>query len=156
MHWHCYNTGLSSVDNPPLSQTRPMPQLLLNIDVSDLKAAERFYADAFGLQPARRLGSQVLEMHGAQCAIFLLSKPAGTRVAGAASRDYARHWTPIHVDWVVDDLEAALRQALAAGAVQEGAIRAADWGRIVQVADPFGHGWCLLQFSERGYDAIAS
>ena len=29
------------------------------------------------------------------------------------------------------------------------------WGRIAILADPFGHGLCLLQFSGRGYDTIA-
>jgi hypothetical protein len=24
------------------------------------------------------------------------------------------------------------------------------------MADPFGHGFCLIQFTERGYDAIAT
>ena len=57
---------------------------------------------------------------------------------------------------VVDDLAPALARALAAGAVQEGDVRDAAWGRIVQLADPFGHGWCLLQFLGRGYDEIAS
>jgi lactoylglutathione lyase len=39
---------------------------------------------------------------------------------------------------------------------QDGPIRDADWGRIVTIADPFGHGWCLLQFRGRGYDEIAT
>jgi hypothetical protein len=30
-----------------------------------------------------------------------------------------------------------------------------SWGRIAILADPFGHGFCVLQFSGRGYDAIA-
>ena len=47
-------------------------------------------------------------------------------------------------------------RALAAGATKEGLIREASWGRIVQLADPFGHGWCLLQFLGRGYDEIAT
>jgi lactoylglutathione lyase len=57
---------------------------------------------------------------------------------------------------VVDDLDAALARALVAGARAEGDVREAEWGRIVQLADPFGHGWCLLQFLGRGYDEIAS
>lgn len=130
-------------------------RLLLNLDVSDLAAAETFYAAAFGLRPARRLGAGVLELSGAQVPIYLLGKTAGSVGAGGSVRDYARHWTPLHVDVVVDDLDAALARALAAGAVQEGAIREAAWGRIVQLADPFGHGWCLLQFLGRGYDEIA-
>ena len=28
--------------------------------------------------------------------------------------------------------------------------------RIVRLADPCGHGWCLLQFVNRGYDEIAT
>lgn len=130
-------------------------QLLLNIDVPDLAAAESFYTAAFGLRPARRLGPGVLELLGAAVPIYLLSKQAGSLGAGGAARDYARHWSPLHVDVVVDDLDAALAQALSAGATREGAIREAGWGRIVQLADPFGHGWCLLQFLGRGYDEIA-
>jgi len=76
--------------------------------------------------------------------------------AGAAARDYLRHWTPVHIDVVVDDFDEALIRAVAAGAIQEGAVREAGWGRIVQLADPFGHGWCLLQFHGRGYDEIAT
>jgi lactoylglutathione lyase len=130
--------------------------LLINIDVADLASAEAFYTAAFGLKAARRFGSAAIELVGAQTPVYLLRKDAGTLGAGAMTRDYARHWTPIHCDVVVNDLEAALQQALAAGAVQEGPIRQADWGRIATVADPFGHGWCLLQFSGRGYDEIAT
>ena len=129
-------------------------RLLLNLDVSDLATAEAFYTGAFGLRPARRLGDGALELDGAQVPIYLLQKPAGSVGAQGSVRDYARHWTPVHVDVVVEDLDAALRRALAAGATQEGAVREANWGRIVQLADPFGHGWCLLQFLGRGYDEI--
>lgn len=129
--------------------------LLLNIDVPDLAAAEAFYVAAFGLRPARRFGGDVLELLGAQAPLYLLRKPAGVGAAGSP-RDYARHWTPLHCDVVVDDLEAALARALAAGAVREGGIREAAWGRIAQVADPFGHGWCLIEFRGRGYDEIAA
>ena len=129
--------------------------LLLNIDVPDLTAATDFYNAAFGLTPARRLGDGVMELIGTEAQIYLLQKDAGSVGAGDSIRDYARHWTPLHLDIVIEDLEAALARALQAGAVQEGDIREAAWGRIVQIADPFGHGWCLLQFLGRGYDEIA-
>lgn len=131
-------------------------KLLVNIDVDDLVAAEAFYARAFGLEPARRSGDALVELLGAEIPIYLLRKAAGTTGAAASTRDYARHWTPIHCDVVVDDLDAALARALDAGARQDGAIRQANWGRIVTVADPFGHGWCLLQFLGRGYDEIST
>lgn len=127
---------------------------LINIDVPDLAAAEVFYSRAFGLQSARRLGPGVLEMLGGTAPIYLLNKRAGSRGAADADRDYQRHWMPLHLDVVVDELEPALSLALAAGATQEGEIREASWGRIVQIADPFGHGWCLLQFIGRGYDEL--
>ncbi len=130
--------------------------LLLNVDVPDLAAAEAFYVAAFGLRPARRFGGDVLELLGARAPLYLLRKPAGSIGAGDRARDYGRHWTPLHCDVVVDDLDAALARALAAGAAQEGGIREAAWGRIARLADPFGHGWCLIQFSTAGYDAIAT
>ena len=129
-------------------------RLLLNIDVPDLAAAERFYVDAFGLRTGRRLGDGGLELLGAQAPIYLLQKPEGSTGAAGQARRYARHWSPLHLDVVVDDLDAALARALAAGARQEGALREAAWGRIVQIADPLGHGWCLLQFLGKGYDEL--
>lgn len=129
-------------------------RLLINIDVPDLAAAERFYVAAFGLRPGRRLGAGVLELLGAAAPVYLLHKPEGSAGAGAQPRRYGRHWSPLHLDVVVDDLDAALATALAAGASQEGAARAEAWGRIVQIADPFGHGWCLIQFLDKGYDEI--
>ncbi len=131
-------------------------RLLLNIDVPDLAAAEAFYAAAFGLEPARRFGDGVVELLSAQAPLYLLRKDAGSPGAAESRRDYARHWTPLHCDVVVDDLDPALARALAAGAVQEGEVREAAWGRIAQLADPFGHGWCLLQFLGRGYDEITT
>jgi lactoylglutathione lyase len=129
--------------------------LLVNIDVPDLAAAERFYVAAFGLTPARRFGDGGVELAGWPVRIYLLEKAAGTIGAGGEPRHYERHWSPVHLDVVVDDIDAALARALAAGAVAETELRTAAWGRIVTLADPFGHGVCLIQFLGRGYDEIA-
>ena len=131
-------------------------RLLVNVDVPDLGAAERFYHSAFGFEAARRFGTDAVELVGAQVPLYLLNKAAGSLGAPASVRDYARHWSPVHCDVVVDELDAALIRAVAAGAVQEGPVRETVWGRVVQLADPFGHGWCLIQFVGRGYDEIAS
>ena len=131
-------------------------RLLVNIDVPDLGAAERFYTTAFGLEVGRRFGDDAIELLGAGAPIYLLHKPAGTVAAAEATRTYGRHWTPLHCDLVVDDLDTAVARAVAAGALQEGPTREASWGRIVQLADPYGHGWCLIRFSAAGYDAIAT
>lgn len=132
-------------------------QLLVNIDVADLAQAERFYCRAFDLTVSRRLGPTAAELRGANAAIYLLEKPAGSIASSATSqrRDYARHWTPVHLDVVVDDLDAAIARAIDAGAIAEGTPRTSSWGRIAQFADPFGNGFCILQFLGRGYDEIA-
>ncbi|HWV09592.1 MAG TPA: VOC family protein [Pseudomonas sp.] len=132
-------------------------KLLINLDVPDLPAAEAFYTQAFGLQVGRRLfAGEVVELLGGPAPIYLLLKPAGSQPCGASTalRDYQRHWTPLHLDIVVDDLEAVLARALAAGARQEGEISEASWGRLVGLSDPFGHGICLLQWRGRGYDEV--
>jgi hypothetical protein len=47
-----------------------------------------------------------------------------------------------------------VNQAVAAGALAEAAIAEAPWGKLATLADPFGHGFCLIEFCGRGYDEI--
>ena len=130
--------------------------LLVNIDVPDLARAIVFYTEAFGLAVGRRLGAGAVELTGWPAPLYLLEKAAGSIGAASTRRTYDRHWTPVHLDIVVDDIEAALARALAAGARAETEIRTEGWGKIVVLADPFGHGICLIQFLGRGYDEIAT
>jgi predicted enzyme related to lactoylglutathione lyase len=132
-----------------------MNELLVNIDVPDLAQAEAFYVQAFGLQVTRRFGATGAELSGWAAKVYLLERAAGTVGAGDDFRRYQRHWCPVHLDVVVADLDAALAQALAAGARLESGPRTDVWGRIATLADPFGHGICLIQFLNRGYDEIA-
>jgi predicted enzyme related to lactoylglutathione lyase len=131
---------------------------LINIDVDDLERAAAFYTAAFGLSVGRRFGAAGVELMGAGSPIYLLAKAAGTAASPATGevRRYARHWTPVHLDFVVADLQAALRAALAAGATLEDEPATHAWGRIAHLADPFGHGACLIEFLGRGYDEIAT
>jgi len=136
-----------------------MMQLLVNIDVDDVETAIEFYQAAFGLRLGRRLfGGAVAEMVGAPAKIYLLSKPAGTLPWHEASspRDYRRHWTPLHLDFEVADVDAAVERAVTAGARLEHEAQSFNWGRLAMLSDPFGHGFCLLQFTGAGYDAIES
>ncbi|MDP3174425.1 MAG: VOC family protein [Phenylobacterium sp.] len=132
-----------------------MGALLVNIDVPDAAAAERFYVEAFDLTPTRRFGTSGVELSGWPSPVYLLEQPAGSIGAADQPRGYARHWCPVHLDVVVDDIEAALARAVAAGARPETEVRTEAWGAIVTLADPFGHGICLIQFLNRGYDEIA-
>ena len=129
--------------------------LLINIDVPDLGRAVAFYTEAFGLTVSRRFGAEGAELSGWPVRLYLLQKPEGSVGAGENPRRYERHWTPVHLDIVVDDLGAALSRAVAAGARLETEVRTAAWGKIVVLADPFGHGLCLIEFLGRGYDEVA-
>jgi len=139
-----------------LAKARERSSTLINIDVADLAAATRFYCEALGLSVGRRFADAAVELLGASAVIYLLAKPAGSQAAAsiAQRRDYARHWTPVHLDFVVPEINAALARARAAGAVLEGDVTAHNWGRIALLADPFGNGFCLLQFVGRGYDEL--
>jgi predicted enzyme related to lactoylglutathione lyase len=128
--------------------------LLLNIDVPDVETGVRFYTAAFDLRVGRRFDADFVELLGWPAAVYLLAKKAGTAGAGGDLRRYGRHWTPVHADIVVNDVDAAVVRAVAAGAKLEVPAKDAAYGRIAMLADPFGHGFCLLQFNERGYDAL--
>jgi predicted enzyme related to lactoylglutathione lyase len=130
---------------------------LINLDVDDLEKAARFYSSAFGLKPGRRFGAFGVEMLGSSAPIHLLVKPSGTLASDTTSqrRSYERHWTPVHLDFVVDEIDAAVRRAVSAGAQLEQPVATHRWGKVALMADPFGHGFCLVQFLGRGYDEIA-
>lgn len=134
-----------------------MAALLVNIDVPDIGAGVAFYTSALPLRVGRRLAGPTVELLGMEAPIYLIETSAGSPAApGAGNRDYARHWTPVHLDVAVDDLDTAVRRAVGAGATRERDVESHAWGRIAYLADPFGNGFCLLQFSDRGYDAIAT
>jgi predicted enzyme related to lactoylglutathione lyase len=135
-----------------------MARLIVNVDVDDLEKAVRFYTSALGLRIGRRFGGGGMELVGAEAPIYMLVAAPGTVPfrGGAATRDYSRHWTPVHLDFAVDDIEAAVTRAVSAGARVEVEIEQHEYGKLAVLADPFGHGFCLLQFEGRGYDEIAT
>ena len=130
--------------------------LLVNIDVDDLEKGTRFYCDGLGLKVGRRFDGWI-ELVGSSSPLYLLPKPAGSVISPAndQKRDYARHWTPVHLDFVVPDIGEALRRALAAGATLERDVTNHAYGKLALLADPFGNGFCLIEFRGRGYDEIA-
>src|SRR5260370_26456415 len=133
-----------------------MIELRMCIDVDDLSKGIEFYTRGLGLTVGRRLDANWVELRGVWSPIDLVAKQSGSRPSPSSTqmRDYRRHWTPVHVDMVVADLDAAVRRAQAAGATLEGDIQVQRWGRMANVADPFGHGCWLLEIRGRGYGEI--
>jgi catechol 2,3-dioxygenase-like lactoylglutathione lyase family enzyme len=127
------------------------------IDVDDLERGITFYTQGLGLRVGRRLRSDWVELLGAGSPIDLLAEAPGSPPLGEtvlARRDYGRHWTPVHLDFVVHDVDAAVQRLLPLGAKLERPILDRRWGRMANMADPFGHGFDLLEFRGRGYDEM--
>ena len=123
-----------------------MIRLALSIDVPDVVAGERFFADGLGFETLRQEPSSLV-MRAGSIEVWLLPREEGSTAVRhqRLSRSYRRHWTPIHLDIIVDDLESALARAISAGATQEGEIVTGEEGTIAFCADPFGNGFCLIQ-----------
>lgn len=131
-------------------------EIRICIDVDDLERGIAFYTQGLGLRPGRRLDFDWVELLGAHCPIDLLASAPGTEpIAGSHhQRDYGRHWTPVHLDFIVDDIDSAVARLVSLGAVLERPIEERRWGRMANMADPFGHGLDLLEFKGRGYDEM--
>jgi predicted enzyme related to lactoylglutathione lyase len=127
--------------------------IIINIDVPELAPAIEFYTRALALTHTRTLDDDTAELTGAAATLYLLRKAAGTPAVKEPLRvrDFARHWTPVHFDLVVDDVDAAAARAIAAGAKRE--TPHIDWrgSRCISLSDPFGHGFCFIQFENGTY-----
>jgi predicted enzyme related to lactoylglutathione lyase len=129
------------------------PSIIVNIDVPDLARAIEFYEAAVGAKVVRLLDDDVAELSYESSMLCLLSKPNGSVATPTGRRrELDRHWTPVHVDFVVDDIEAAVERALAAGAKRESACVEWRGSKCVSFCDPFGHGFCLIELSGDGYE----
>ena len=129
------------------------------VDVDDVEHGISFYTRGLGLRVGRRFDRGWVELLGGPVPIDLLERAPGSNAnpaEGAPRRTYERHWTPVHLDFEVGDLDAALATAVEAGAIVEGTLGDYAWGRIARLADPFGHGFCMLEFRGRGYDEVLS
>ena len=127
--------------------------VIVNIDVPDLGPAIDFYTAALGLMLNRVIEGDVAELMGMSSTIYLLQNPAGSHPVNTLPlvREYSRHWTPVHLDFVVDDVVGAARRAIEAGAVQESGCVEWQGSKCITLSDPFGHGFCLIEFSGKTY-----
>jgi predicted enzyme related to lactoylglutathione lyase len=117
------------------------------IDVPDLARGIRFYEDAFGFSKVSEPypGVAFLETGAAKLTLLQKSEQSKPSPNTRDMRHYDRHWTPVHVDFHVDDLKAALDRAVRAGAVKEQYFEDPEHGSAAFCADPFGNGFCLLE-----------
>jgi predicted enzyme related to lactoylglutathione lyase len=127
------------------------------IEVADLEHGIAFYCEGIGLALKCRLGPGWVELEGANLPVFLLGNRAPVAELGQRrqKRDFRRHWTPVHLDFIVSDLDAAVARLAALGATLDHPVQNRDYGRIANMADPFGNGFDLIEFSGPGYDRVS-
>jgi predicted enzyme related to lactoylglutathione lyase len=127
------------------------------IDVADLERGIAFYCEGLGLSLKRRLSPSWVELAGANVPIFLLgNRPPTAELGGTrVQRSFARHWTPVHLDFIVPDLDAGVARLTELGATLDRPVQLAEYGRMANLADPFGNGFDLIEFSGSGYDGVS-
>jgi catechol 2,3-dioxygenase-like lactoylglutathione lyase family enzyme len=117
-----------------------------SIDVPSLDEGLRFYRDALGLVEVARPVATYVVLKCGSSQIGLIEKQAGTKPAKGSNdvRRYERHWTPVHIDFHVDDFDGVLAKAVNAGASCEQEYRLADRPPVAFCSDPFGNGFCII------------
>jgi predicted enzyme related to lactoylglutathione lyase len=119
----------------------------VSVDVPNLEQGTRFYRTAFGFAKISAPVPGVVVLQAGNTNICLLEKAAGTKSSTRTdeTRHYQRHWTPVHLDIHVDNLESALAKAIEAGAKKEQVFQNSEHGSAAFCSDPFGHGFCLIE-----------
>jgi predicted enzyme related to lactoylglutathione lyase len=110
------------------------------IDVDDIAQAVRFYEEGIGLSVAKH-ETEWAELKLGEQTIWLMKVSAGK--GATITRKYSRHWTPVHLDIHVDDIDQTIKRAVAAG----GKLEARPKASLANLVDPSGNGVDLVQAS---------
>jgi len=121
-------------------------KVTVSIDVPTIEEGLDFFGSVFGFAEISRPHPGFAVLSSGEATISLLEKSAGTTPAkdGNDVRRYERHWTPVHIDFRVNDFEETLKKALAAGAKSEEEYRVSGYPPVAFCSDPFGHGFCIV------------
>lgn len=119
---------------------------MASIDVPSLDDGTQFYSQALGFAEVARPVESYAVLACGDAKIGLLEKAVGTRPAEGSDdvRRYERHWTPVHLDFHVEDFDATLDKVIAAGAKCEQKFTGGDHPPAAFLSDPFGNGFCLI------------
>ncbi len=122
-------------------------KLEICIDVDDVDRGVEFYGRGLGLEIQKHEKDWAKAVLGEQV-FWIMKIPAGP--SGSISRDNKRHWTPIHLDFHVDDIESVVKRALAAGGKLDREIqRKPDGGSLANLSDPSGNGIDIVQLAKK-------
>lgn len=123
----------------------------ISIDVPDLDRGIGFYSAAFGFATIAKPYPGVVVLRAGETTLCLLEKTPGSTPSPNTTdtRNYRRHWTPVHLDFHVENLSEAIGKVVAAGAVVEQRFENPKHGGAAFCSDPFGHGFCLIERAQQ-------
>jgi predicted enzyme related to lactoylglutathione lyase len=118
----------------------------VSIDVPNLENGIRFYGRVFGFVETARPFPTMAVLDANNVTVCLHEKAGGTKSSpgGAEVRRYERHWTPVHLDLHVPDLDAVLTKVRAEGGAVESEFRTQGPKPVAFCSDPFGNGFCVI------------
>lgn len=121
-------------------------KITVSVDVPSIEVGLKFFSEAFGFVETSRPHPGYAMISLGDSTIGLLTKPAGSKPAKGSEdvRKYERHWTPVHIDFRVEDFEGTLKKAIKAGAIAEQEHRVTGYPPVAFCCDPFGHGFCIV------------
>src|SRR5260370_18833353 len=106
------------------------------MDMEDVDRGVEFYGGGPGLTVGEHRPGWAQVKLGEQT-FWIMKTPAG--VQGQISRDYRRHWTPVHLDFTVEDIDEAVKRAVDAGGKLEGEVQRGPKGGLAKLVDPAGN-----------------
>lgn len=122
-----------------------MIKLSVSIDVPDLAQGESFYVNALGCEKVRSQGDKMVILSTDNAEIYLLERENGSATTKEVNiaRTYERHWTPVHLDFLREDVDDVVAKVKKYGGLHEGG-ESGNWGSIAHCVDPFGNGFCVI------------
>jgi predicted enzyme related to lactoylglutathione lyase len=118
----------------------------VSIDVPQLDDGIRFYGSVFGFVEIARPFPTMAVLDANNLTVCMHERAGGTRSSaeGAELRRYERHWTPVHLDLHVHELDAVLSKVRAEGGAVESEFRTQGPRPVAFCSDPFGSGFCVI------------
>ena len=140
----------------PATVRHPLLIVHAYTEVIDLDRGIEFYCGGLGLTHKRQLSPRWVELAGAHLPTFLLADRPAMAELGTTTvpRDFGRHWTPVHLDFIVSNLDEIVERLCGLGASLDREVQIREYGRMANMADPFGNGFDLIEFSGSGYDNV--
>jgi predicted enzyme related to lactoylglutathione lyase len=122
------------------------PSVHVSIDVPELEAGLRFYAEVFGFVETARPFPTMAILDANNLSVCMHAKEPGSKSSsgGLEQRRYERHWTPVHLDLHVEDFDTVLDRVRARGGAIENEFRTQGPTPTAFCSDPFGNGSCVI------------